>query len=346
MAFTRSLVSAAAVATLVVAAGLVAPPAHAAEKPAPIDLASDARTGASSFVKISDAALYKGIRRVGVPSFQVEFITSGSADSTAREIGKSGSNYASSSYKLVGVAGPELQPLVDRMYADFTSQLVAAGYEVVPAETLRAAPAWRKMTAAGVPSPMERGTGLVLSPAGMPVVGTPPATGGGLLAGFSALASVSQMISGAFELQELSNAYQATMLNVWMRVSIAEAANESAGFLGRISGTASTSVKFVPMITEARVSAMTNNINSFVETNRPLVIQGEAIREVRDTSSLAGNVALNVLKFAIAGAGGGGGSAAVKEYEAVAEPVQFNDVLARNAGAVQAMLIARMSQAR
>lgn len=321
-------------------------PAFAAEKPAPIDLNSDARAGASSFVKISDAALYKGIRRVGVPSFQIEFITSGSADSTAREIGKSGSNYSSSTYKLVGVAGPQLQPLVDLMYADFTAQLVAAGYEVLPADTLRAAPAWRKMTAAGVPSPMERGAGLVLSPTGMPLVGVPPATGGGLLAGFSGLASVGQMISGAFELQELSNSHQATMLNVWMRVSIAEAANESAGFLGRISGTASTSVKFAPMITEARISAMNNNVNSFVETNRPLVIQGEAIREVRDVSSVAGNIALNVLKFAIAGAGGGGGSASVKEYEAVAEPAQFNDVLGRNASAVRAMLVARMAQAR
>lgn len=345
MPLFHAFASATAMVTMVIAI-VSTPAAFAAEKPTPIDLNLDARAAASSLVTISDAALYKGIQRVAVPSFHIEFITSGGAASTAREIGKSGSNYASSNYKLVGVAGPELQPLVDRMYADFSAQLAAAGYEVVPADTLRAAPAWRKLTAAGVPSPMERGPGLVLSPTGMPLVGVPPATGGGLLAGFSAFASVGQMISGAFELQELSNTYQATMLSVWMRVTIAEATNESSGFLGRMSGTASTSVKFVPMISEARLSAMTNNISSQVEINRPLVVQGEAIREVRDVSSVAGNVALNVLKFAIAGAGGGGGAASVKEYEAVAEPAVFNDVMGRNAAAVRAMLVARMVQAR
>ena len=78
--------------------------------------------------------------------------------------------------------------------------------------------------------------------------------------------------------------------------------------------------------------------NATMTLQAPLLIDGAAFSEVKDTSSVAANVGLAVLALAI----GGGGSASAVEKEAVADPAQYRALVSAGVGTVREMFMTRL----
>mgnify|MGYP003504496903 FL=1 len=76
----------------------------------------------------------KGIKRVAVPVFAVEFIVADNV--TAQTSGFAAAGRASSSmyYKLLGAGEPEFQAITNALYAQFLAELQASGVEVLSAQ--------------------------------------------------------------------------------------------------------------------------------------------------------------------------------------------------------------------
>lgn len=91
----------------------------------------------------------KGMRRVAVPQFQVEYVMR-SQGLTRKE-----RNQVTVEYAIAGIGDPALQAVTDKLYARFLAGLQAAGLEVVTDGDLKKTQAWAKLAALGKPSATE-----------------------------------------------------------------------------------------------------------------------------------------------------------------------------------------------
>lgn len=91
-------------------------------------------------------ASLKGLHRVIVPQFQVEYVTR-SQGLTRKE-----RNQVTVTYSIAGIGDAALQAQTDKLYDRFVAGLQAAGLEVVPRDRMVQAAAWAKLAAIGKPS--------------------------------------------------------------------------------------------------------------------------------------------------------------------------------------------------
>ena len=91
----------------------------------------------------SDSAAIKGMKRVALPSFQVEFVTRSSAQASTSGFASAGHSSVSAHYTLVGVGEADFQALTNQLHADFVRDLQQMGVEVVPFSQVQASPAYR-----------------------------------------------------------------------------------------------------------------------------------------------------------------------------------------------------------
>ena len=312
-----------------------------------LDLGANPISAHVAAFKSSDPSRSKGLLRIAIPSIQIEFVTSSSASASAREIGRPGTAGTSMTVKLVGVGGSDMQAVADRLLRELSTELASAGFEVISAAEMRQAPSYRKLVANANSEPMARGAGdsqsILVGPLALPLYGIAPASGGGAFAALAGMGNVAGMISSALDVAELQKELNAAILSLRLRINFIDLESSSSSFLGRLSGTASVKGKLSLTLTEAALSlAVANGGLNSVSLSRPLVLPGEAIKELRDTTSAATNIGLAVLSLAI----GRGGSQSVSEKEAVADPQQYQEVLGTSLGAVRAMLVARLSAER
>ncbi|TDP61469.1 hypothetical protein [Roseateles toxinivorans] len=292
----------------------------------------------------TDAREVRGLKRVAITGFDVEFVTKGAASASATEIGRSGSASTSVYVTLVGVAEPDFQAIVDQLYAEFVRDVQASGIEVVPAAQLMASGTYRKMAAGGSPAPHKKSGGgewsTVFTPEGRPVMGL-SLQSKGVLGAFGGLASMSGAI---FDNIELQKELDATLLTVRMVVKFVDLASSSSSFLGRISGTASVTGKVSPTIAAGATQMSLQSALGGAQfgLQRPLQIDAAAIPEIKDVSSVAGNIGLAVLSLAI----GKGGSATAVEKEAVADPVRYRELVSAGLGNVRELMVERIKGVR
>ena len=76
--------------------------------------------------------------------------------------------------------------------------------------------------------------------------------------------------------------------------------------------------------------------------NAPLLIDGAAFKELKDTTSVAANIGLALLSAAI----GKGGSASAVEKEAVADPQQYRTLVGNGLGTVREMFMQTLQSNR
>ncbi|MES3025909.1 MAG: hypothetical protein V4857_30380 [Pseudomonadota bacterium] len=318
--------------------------ANAANDPIRGEAVKPAEMAAALMRPDNSAATVRGIKRLAITAFDVEFITKGSASSSATEIGKSGTANVSMTVTLKGVDDPDFQAIVDRLYADFVRDVKAAGIELVPTETIMAAAAYRKMAEGGKASPYKKGgnePATVVAPEGRPIMGLSLTVAGGGLAALANFGAVTSSIFGGVELQK---ELDATLAQVRMVVRFVDLSKSSSSFLNRISGEASVSGQINPAIA---AGATTLNLQSGAggerfSLQRAIMLDGAAIPKIKDTSSVAGNVGLAVLSFAI----GKGGSSSVIEKEAIADPVRYREVLGGGLGSVSTMMVEQLKGLR
>lgn len=101
------------------------------------DLTADPATQTKTYVDGTKLAALKGLKRMVISSFQVEFSVENTASAWASAMGKSAVT-AKSDVLLTGVANPTFQKITDDMYDKLVADLTAAGIEVLPYEKLQA----------------------------------------------------------------------------------------------------------------------------------------------------------------------------------------------------------------
>lgn len=100
------------------------------------DLTADPATQAKTYVDGTKLGALKGLKRVVISSFQVEFAVENSASTWASAMSKSVAT-AKSSVMLMGIENPTFQKITDDCYDKLVVDLTAAGIEVLPYEKLQ-----------------------------------------------------------------------------------------------------------------------------------------------------------------------------------------------------------------
>jgi hypothetical protein len=140
--------AAAGVAALLCATGAAALP-FGPKGPKSVELAPDNVADTVGHFTPTAVASLKGVHRVVVPQFQVEYVTR-SQGLTRKE-----RNQVTVVYGYKPPSDAALQAATDKLHDRFVAQLQAAGFEVVPREAMEGAAAWQKLAAGGKPSGVE-----------------------------------------------------------------------------------------------------------------------------------------------------------------------------------------------
>jgi hypothetical protein len=282
------------------------------------------------------------IKRAAISSFQVQFVTAGAASASSYEIGKPGRASVSSMIKLVGLEPTDFQAITDQLHTQFIRDLSAMKIDVVPNEQVLAAQAYQKMAASGKPSPAETRTkdtwSSVYAPAGLAVYGVgSSSTAISLLAGFTAMSDVMSTMSGNLE---LAKELDANLITVRLVVNFVDTKSSDSSWFSRSSGEAKVSWEFGPSIAagESMMSISSPTQNMTMTLQAPLLIDGSAFKEIKDTTSVAGNVGLALLSLAI----GGGNSATAVSKDAIADPEKYRMHVSAGIGAVREMFMERL----
>jgi hypothetical protein len=118
----------------------------------PADIAT---TDIRKLVDVKSIKGAKGAKRVAVPGYRVIFTTRTKVVANAEDwlggVGGGRSSGAKASMEVVlgNIDFATLQAIADQAYADFIEELKAGGIEVVPLETIMAAPSFQKMKMTG-----------------------------------------------------------------------------------------------------------------------------------------------------------------------------------------------------
>ena len=182
-------------------------PAAAADTPAPVamDKAFNPTEQASRMFTVALPEVLKGVKRVAVPMFTIDFTTADSESAETSGFAAAGRARVASFYKLKGVGPADFQALTDAAYARFLADLQAAGFETVTIDKVQQSPTYRKLVASGKPMPAVRSDGMLLAPAGMGSYGFTEAGGakptllGGLAAMGSAFSNMNSMMGAAMD---------------------------------------------------------------------------------------------------------------------------------------------------
>lgn len=341
-------------ALFAVTAGLAAAHSAPAESVA-VDADFNPAAQAGSLVEIAqDRSTLKGLKRVAVTQFNIDFVTQDSVSAETSGFASAGRASVTGFYALVGVAEPEFQRLAERAYAEFVAGLRAEGLEVVSPAELAAAPSWQRLVASSTPLPLRSESMLTVGPAGMVIYGSQKArtqTGQpgakGLLGGLAAMSSITSAIGAQGDLKSLREELgNATLLEVSLRLHFAQLASGNRGFFGRLSDTAKVSAKAHPIVSRAELNLQGEFKTAQLLVKVPLLLDANAFSEVRKpaatTGEVAGAVATGLLRMAI----GNKDSHSSEKFEIVSDPERYGAVVGAGLAQTSRLLIARMASER
>ncbi len=316
-----------------------------APSPVPVDASFQPAAQAAKLFTVALPEVLKGVKRVAVPLFTVDFVTADSEKAETSGFGAAGRATAISAYKLKGVGQAEFQALTDAAYAGFLADLQAAGFETVPLGTVQASSRFRKLVAGGKPAPALRDDGMMLAPPGMGIYGFSEAASGGakpgLFGGLAAMGSAFSAVGGALDTVELGKELDAAVVEVQLRVHFVQLTNENKGFLGRMAGSASVGAKVYPSISGATYTVQSSTRGTLT-LKQPLALDASAFTEVRSKPTNATDVAAGVLTTLIKIASNSNSSVSTEDKEAVADAARYSATVAQGLAAVNQMFAARL----
>ena len=309
----------------------------------------DAGAQAGRLLTLTEAQALKGIKRVVVPLFSIDFVTADSEKAETSGFAAAGRATSMASYTLKGMTQGDFQALTDAAYGRFLADLQAAGFDTVSADRLQASATYRKLLASGKPAPVLRSDGMMLAPAGMGLYGFSQVASGGSKPGlFNALSSMGSSFSAvgsALDTIELAKELDAAVLEVQLVVQFVQLTNENKGFLGRLAGSATVSAKVYPHIARASYSVQSptpSAARSVLSLRQPLALDAAAITEVRSAPTTAMDVAGAVVAGLINLASRSGNSVSSDEKEAIADPVRYSATVGQGLSAVNQMVVQRL----
>ena len=331
-----------------------APAAYAKEEftPLTVDASFNPADAATKGFTIPDAAALKGIKRVAVPVFAVEFIVADNVTATTSGFAAAGRASSSQYYKLLGVGQPDFQAITNGLYLRFLDELRSSGVEVLDAAQVIAAPTYAKLVASGSPAPIIGSSTLMMSPPGLGLYGFAKMGGGNsaskksLFSAFSEVGAGFAAVGAIGDTIQLANDLNASLLEVRMRVNFVKLADNNKGFFGKLAGSASTTGKSFPSVDNVMMSVQSGQIRSSVTMKHTLTLDAAAFADVREKAAtkadIAGAVAVGLLQMAI----GSGDSSSTKEMEVIADPDKYRQVVGDGLNSACSMLVARLKLER
>jgi len=325
-------------------------PLTALAKDAPEPITVDAQfkpaEQAGKLFSVAEGRALKGVTKVAVPLFSVEFVIADSERADTSGFASAGRASAAVYYKLKGLEEADFQAITTALYQRFLTELKDAGLEVLTQDQLAASPTYKKLAASGVPSPIKSDAAMTLSAPGMAIYGVNKAqTGGsngpGLFGALAQMGSGFSAVSAAMDTVTLQQELGATVIEVQMKVNFVQLTNNNKGFFGRISNTASVESKVRPMVGSATFNVQSGTRGSLTLSN-PLALDGAAFSEVRKKPTTAGDVAgavaVGLLRLAL----NSKDSSSSDEMEVVADPAKYRDIVGSGLGTVTQMFVQRL----
>ena len=311
-----------------------------------------AAAAAKGFTIVADTKALKGIKRVAVPVFAVEFVVADNVSTTTSGFASAGRATSSLYYKLLGVGEADFQAITDTLYTQFLADLKASGVEVLEVAQVVAAPTYRKLVATGSPAPIKTDSTLMMSPPGLGLYGFARLGGGNSAKSKSVFGAISEMGAGfsavgaIMDTIQLGTELDASLVEVRMRVSFVQLSDDSKGFFGRLSGTAATSGKSFPSVDNVMIAVQSGPMRSTMTLKHTLTLDSTAFAEVREkattTGDIVGAVAVGLLKLAL----NSKDSSSSKELEVIADPARYREVVGSGLGQAAQMVVARMAADR
>ncbi len=315
--------------------------------PVALDAGFKASEQATRMFSVAEAKALKGVKKVAVPLFSVEFVTADAQRAETSGFAAAGRAAATLAYTLKGVDEADFQAITASLYEGFLANLKGAGIEVVPHELVAASPSYRKLAASGVPSPIKSDSAITAAPPGMPIYGMNKAQTGGTSSGASLMGAFAQMGAGfgaagaALDTITLQQELGAAVVSVQMKVIFVQLTNNNKGFLGRLSSTASVGSSVQPTVASATFSVWSAT-GGTLTLAQPLALDAAAFSDVRkkekSTGEKAGLVAVAVLGALI----GSGSTSSRDDMEAVADPAKYRDIVGAGLGTVTQMFVQRL----
>lgn len=136
------------------------------------NLSGDPAKLTDQFLTIKKADKLKGIKKVVIPQFMVQFYTMNSGAATASNASKNSSTI-SVSYTLKNVDQAQMQAITDKMYDKVVAELQQAGIEVIPVDAYKQDKPFQKLLADAKKAPFEvsknDSTSIFFGAKGLPV---------------------------------------------------------------------------------------------------------------------------------------------------------------------------------
>ena len=323
--------------------------AWAKDEPTPIALDASFKPAeqATKLFRVAEGQALKGVKKVAVPLFSVEFVIADSERAETSGFGSAGRASASVFYKLKGVEDADFEAITAALYQRFLADLKEAGMEVLPYEQVAAAATYKKLAAGGVPSPIKTDAVVTMAAPGMAIYGFNKAQTGGssgrasLFGAFSQLGAGFGAVGSALDTVALQQELGAAVIEVQMKVNFVQLTNNNKGFLGRLAGSASVDSKVQPSVASAMFSVQSSTRGALTLTN-PLTMDAGVFSEVRKKPTTAGDVAGGVAAALIRMASGSKDSSSSDEMEAVADPAKYRDVVGAGLATVGQMFAQRL----
>ncbi len=320
--------------------------------PLTVDASFNAAEAAIKGFTIPDTAALKGIKRVAVPVFAVEFIIADSVSSYTSSFGAAGRSTSSMYYRLLGVGEADFQAITDGLYIRFLQSLRASGLEVVEASQIAAAPAYAKLLTGATAAPIKSDSTMMMSPPGLGLYGFAKLGGGnsntskGLFSALSNVGAGFAAVGAIGDTMQLGTELDATLLEVRMRVSFVQLSDDNKGFFGRLANSASTTGKSFPSVDNVMMSVQSGPLRTAMTMKNTLTLDAAAFTDVREKAAtkadIAGAVAVGLLKLAI----GSKDSSSSKEMEVLADPAPYRQIIGDGLLSAGSMLVERMKQER
>ncbi len=137
----------------------------------PFNFDIPAAAQAESFVHVSGARQLKGIKKLGIVNFTVEYTQAKKATITTRNLGTVAT--ATSEVEIPELDPQVLAQITDALYDQLVADLQGAGIEIIPFETLQAEKRFKKLSGAQKESPWvtstKDGRSIFIGAKGMPI---------------------------------------------------------------------------------------------------------------------------------------------------------------------------------
>src|ERR1041385_246381 len=295
------------------------------------DLSGDPAEMAKTFVDGKKLTALKGVKRVAIPNFQVEFAIENSASAFGG--GTGGSAAVNSRVQLIGIDGPVFQKIADDLYDKLVDDVTAAGIEVLPYEKVKENAHYQKMKSKFKETPTklrtQDGHSLFYSAHGMPVYFFGRDTHVG---GFDAIAGALTTVQPQNIEPSIARDLDATLLSVRMMVDIAKqssSGNHMMGGFASVKTTAQlnimadfTDYKFVTPHNGQAAVTLSKHLNS-----------GEQIFEMKKAKDV--NMDLSAV---------GGANTEKAEYVLITTPETYSKAVSAHLNAAHAMFFSMVKQ--